>query len=180
MAVDMTDVRVFIPAIRRTLEPTTASADSDYSDTLLKNMAADAVGELIAINGDFFPYTLEVTNASAVNSAEDFEYITDPEVPIYLHPLVAVVAAIQLTVSQLASSKSREVIANEGGRWEYETSTTVLKNRLDALFRRRDEVVEQLKLTNPVLITDSWVSTLFERTESLARTAEPYFDGSLS
>ena len=181
MPVELTDVRIFIPRIRRELEPGPVASGSvpasAYSDNTLKDVAADAVGELQLIGGASFPYTLsiqETTPASAF-TPDAWEYETDPAVPLILHNLVAVQAALTQVYREAQSFKSAEKISDEGSSWEVQRASSLMKARIDFLLQRRKEILERLKFDNPELVTDQFVNLLEERSNALDQAIEPYF-----
>jgi hypothetical protein len=180
---DLADVRIFIPRIRRELDPGTppASAAADYSDDMLKDVAADAVGELYLVGGSAWPYALNIASATPASafSPDQWEYYTDPEVPLMLHNLVAIQAALTQLYRDAQEFKTQEKISDEGSAWEVQRSATLMRERLAAMLKRRQEIIDQLKYENPQLVTDGFVNLLAERTPSLDVFIEPYYyDGS--
>lgn len=181
MAVDLNDVRVFIPRIRRELDPgaqsITSSAASGYSDEQLKNVAADSIGMLIAIAGPtLFPYVLSITNADTASAAWDWEYRTDPEIPLHLHGLVALQAAIDQIYQDFLNFKTKEKISDEGSSWEIDRSATVFKDRLNGKVSQRNAILERLKIDNPELVLDAFINTLYERDATIAAEVEAFYD----
>jgi len=180
---DLADVRIFIPRIRRELDPGTplASAAADYSDDMLKDVAADCVGELYLIGGSAFPYTLNISDTTPASAftPDQWEYYTDPEVPIVLHNLIAIQATLTQLYRDAQEFRTAEKISDEGSSWEVQRSATLMKERINAALRRRMDILDQLKYENPQLVTDYFVNTLEERSNQLDRFIEPYFyDGS--
>ena len=181
---DLADVRIFIPRIRRELDPgtATASAAPGYTDDMLKDVAADAVGELYLIGGSAFPYSLNIASATPASAyaPNDWEYYTDPEVPIILHNLVAIQAALTQLYRDAQAFKTQEKISDEGSAWEVQRSATLMRDRINAMLQRRKEILAQLAYANPELVTDYFVNMLEERSLNLDRVIEPYYyDGSV-
>lgn len=176
---DLADVRIFIPRIRRELDPGVAyaSAAPAYSDDMLKHVAADAVGELRLIGGDAFPYALNIASATppSAYSPDQWEYYTDPEVPLILHNLVAIQAALGQLYRDAQDFKTSEKIKDEGSSWEVAKSATLMKERINAMLQRRKEILEQLRYAAPQLVTDTFVNLLEERAISLDPFIEPYY-----
>jgi hypothetical protein len=176
---DLADVRIFIPRIRRELDPgmPLASAAAEYSDDMLKDVAADAVGELYLIGGTAFNYSINIASATPASafSPDQWEYYTDPEVPLPLHNLVAIQAALTQLYRDAQAFKTQEKISDEGSSWEVQRSATLMRERINAMLRRRQEILEQLKYENPQLVTDAFVNLLQERTPSLDVFIEPYY-----
>lgn len=176
---DLADVRVFIPRIRRELDPGVAyaSAASAYTDDMLKDVAADAVGELYLIGASTFPYALNISSATPASAftPDQWEYYTDPEVPLVLHNLVAIQSALTQLYREAQQFRTKESISDEGSSWEIQRSSQLMKSRIDALLQRRKEMFDALTRDNPSLITDTFINTLEERSNHLDRIIEPYY-----
>jgi hypothetical protein len=173
---DDRDVRIIVPRIRRALEPgvAVASAASGYTDDMLKDVAADAVAELILIGGPSFPFTLSVSSADASGFAQ--EYLMDPAPDLSTQSLVAAQAAIGQVWNQLSTLRISEKISNESGSWEYQKSATILRDKIKALFSLRDEALAQMKLANVVPALDTFTSLLRTRSPTIDADVDQ-FDG---
>jgi len=176
---DLADVRIFIPRIRRELDPGTApaSAAAAYTDDMLKDVAADSVGELYLIGGSAFPYALNISGATPASAfpPDQWEYYTDPEVPIVMHSLIAIQAALTQLYRDAQEFRTAEKISDEGSSWEVQRSATLMKERLAAMLSRRRDILDQLRYENPQLVTDYFVNMLEERSNQLDMFIEPYF-----
>ena len=173
---DLTDVRIFIPRIRRELDPgvASASAASEYSDDMLKDVAADAIGELSLIGGPSFPYVLSVASGTppSATAPQNWEYVTDPEIPLILYNLVAVQAALTQVYNDAQTFKTQEKITDEGSSWEYQRSSTLVKARIDFLLKRRQEILDRLMYEIPQIITDVFVNSLNDWSDGLDSIVE--------
>lgn len=172
---DLTDVRIFIPRIRRELDPGVASGAMTYTDDMLKDVAADAVGELSLVGGDSFPYTLSVASATPPSATppQDWEYVTDPAVPLILYNLVAIQAALTQVYREAQNFKTQEKISDEGSSWEYQRSSTLVRARIDFLLKRRQEIFDRLRYDIPELAYDSLVNTLNDWSDGLDALVNP-------
>jgi hypothetical protein len=144
---------------------------------MLKDVAADSVGELYLIGGPAFPYALNIASATPASAftPDQWEYYTDPEVPLPLHNLVAIQAAITQLYRDAQEFKTQERISDEGSAWEVQRSATLMKARIEAMIQRRKAILDQLQYENPQLITDGFVNLLQERTPGLDMFIEPYY-----
>lgn len=167
------DVRIMTPRVRRALDPgvDAASAASAYTDDMIKDITADAVGELILCAGDAFPYSLVVSSADA--SGFPVEYITVPELPIEVQNLVAIQAAITQTIKDLHDVKTSERISDEGSTWEYSLSPTIFRDKLKTLQDQLKCAIDELKSSN--LPLDRFINTLEQRDETTSRLVEPWY-----
>lgn len=176
---DLADVRIFIPRIRRELDPGTpiASAASAYTDDMLKDVAADSVGELYLIGGPAFPYSLNIASSTPASAytPDQWEYYTDPEVPLVLHNLVAIQAALTQLYRDAQQFRTVEKVADEGSSAEIQRSATLMRDRINAMLQRRKDILEQLSYQYPQFAETGFVSLLEERSAQLDRFIEPYF-----
>jgi hypothetical protein len=176
---DLTDVRIFIPRIRRELDPGTpyASAASGYTDDVLKDVAADSVNEISLVVGPVsFPYIVYVSSATPASATapQDWEYNTDPAVPLLYHGLIAVQAAINQLYVDAQSFKTMERIADEGSTWEWQKSANLLQQRINILLQRRKDMIDRIVKDNPELSYDSFENLLSIREPFLDVFIEPY------
>ena len=171
---NLDDVRIMIPRVRRALDATSpsASAASAFSDDQIKDMTADSIGMLMMIGGNDFPFTLNVSTRNVITNYPE-EYTTDPEFPIEVQNVVAYQVAIEQAVSELKDLKTKEKIADEGSSWEYEKSSTVIREKIRSLQDLRDRALARLSRENfPV---DTFINILGERDLATDTLVEPYY-----
>lgn len=141
-----------IPQVRRALDPgvALASAASGYTDDMLAAIIADASCELLMIGGsDAFPFTTTVASASVYGYPS--EWLIDPAPPMEIQALIATQAALGQVFNELRGLKTRERISNEGATWEYEKSSTILRDKVALLRYQRDKALELASRVVPSL-----------------------------
>lgn len=171
MPLDGRDVRLIVPILRRRLDPGvgSASAASGYTDDMLKDVAADAAGELIAIGGEAFPYTLTVASADAQGFPVEFYVEPEPTYPI--QQLIAIQGAINQISTELRGLRSSERITSHAGTWSYDKDTIFLRDRLKALLAARDAAM-RVAITDTRII-DRFSDLLVARAPDIATEIGP-------
>jgi len=171
---NLDDVQILIPRIRRALEPGVASASAavTYTDRMITEIAADAIGELMLIGGDAFPFTLNVAGRDVNNYPS--AWTTSPALPEEIMSLVAIQAVVGQLYGEIRDLKTSETIANEGSRWEYTRSVTLLKDRLATLMRDRDLILAKIERLNPTL--DQFVNLVKARAPQTQADVEGFYN----
>lgn len=178
MAVELNDVRVLIPRVRRALDGPAASGpdapSNTYTDDELKSLIADAIGEIIFFTGGAFHHTLDVIDRDdAYNSPT--EWAVNPALTEAEASVVAAQAALNTFFFSLSALKTQETISDEGQTWSYTVSATLIRDQMAYLMKLRDAALEQIKAEQLVAL-DSYVSYVRERDAIASCYIEPWVE----
>jgi hypothetical protein len=170
-APDPKDVRVLVPRIRRAVEG--AGAPSVLTDDAVKDLAADAIAEVILYTGSVFGKQLVVIDVDDATGAPS-EYATSEELTLPEAAVIATQAALDFFFHRFANTKVSERISDEAQAWEYSLSATLLRDQLKLLVDERNRALEALG-TGTAL--ESYASFLMVRDTHTAQLIEPWVDG---
>lgn len=176
---DIRDLRVLIPAARRSIDGPEATGSASVSATLTDDMVlaavADATAELILMVGPHaFGYTLEVTERDTDYMAP-VEWATDKERSPQVDAVIVSQAALNYHFRRLTELKTSETIKDEGEEWTYSISANALATWLKLLTETRDRALDMLITLGAPL--DTYVSTVTARDVATARLVEPWVEG---
>lgn len=169
MPPDPRDVRVLIPRVRRAVE---GPGSVTLTDEEIKDITADAIGEVILYTGGVFGKTLEVTARDDQYGAP-IEYQTSEELTLAEQAVIAAQAAINHFFFMFAGVKVQESIGDEAQTWSYGLSANLLTEQLRQLVRDRDAALEQVK-DEGVEISDSYTSFIAVRDVHTSQLIEPW------
>lgn len=179
MAVELNDVKVLIPRVRRALDGPAATApdapSNTYTDEELKSLIADAIGEIIFFTGGAFPHTLNVADRDETYSSPT-EWTVDPPLGEAQASVVAAQAALNTFFFSLRDLKMSETISDEGQSWDYTLSATLVRDQMQYLIALRDRALEQIKAEQAVYL-DAYVSYVHERDILASAYVEPFITG---
>lgn len=170
---DLTDVRVMIPRVRRSLEGPTASASgvSSIDDEQYEALIADAVADIILYSGGLFGHTLEVVERDEAYGAptrwRTGDVLSEDEVTV-----IVAQAALNYFFHQFREAKTSEKIADEAGSWEWTKSAAALSEQIRSLREARNNALAILTRLHPAL--DQYVNLLEARDVVIDRQIEPY------
>lgn len=176
MAVEINDVRVLIPRVRRALDGPAASSSaapsSSYDDEALKTLVADAIGEVIFFTGGVFPHKLNVAARDDVYGAPT-EWTIDPPLSEAEAGVIAAQAALNTYFFSLRDLKTSETIQDEGQQWSYSLSATLIRDQMQYLMALRDKALEQIKAEQSAAL-DTYISFIHERDVLASTYVEPW------
>lgn len=175
------DVRQLIPRIRRAIDGPTADSEVATSVTLsndqVKDLAADAIANLIFYSGGTWGYTLTVTETDD-DTGFPSEYDVAPDLDLAPQTLVVAQAALDYFFHEFRDKKVQETIANEARSWTYQLSANLLLEQFRFLQKMRDGALEQIIQNASGLV--SYTSFLAVRDACVSRYIEPYVDSNLA
>lgn len=179
MAVEINDVRVLIPRVRRALDGPTASSSAapsnTYDDEAIKALVADAIGEVIFFTGGSFKHTLDVAQRDDVYSSPT-EWTVNPPLSEAEASVIAAQAAINTYFFSLRELKTQETIKDEGQEWSYTVSATLVRDQMAYLMKIRDAALEQIQADQSYAL-DQYVSFVHERDRWASYYVEPWVSG---
>lgn len=161
---DPRDVRVLIPDTRRAIDGPTATSSAAVSASLdddqVKNVIADALGDVILLEGGVFGTTLDVTARDDYYQAP-IEWATGRELTVQEKRAIVAQSALNFYFITVKSIKTSERISDEGQNWEYTVSAQLLRDQLRALIDMRDKALAAL--ADQGVAPDAWVDFVHER-----------------
>lgn len=161
---DLRDIRVLTPDTRRAIDGPTATSSAAVSSSLdddqVKNLIADALGDVILLEGGVFGKTLEVTARDDYYQAPT-EWRTSEELSVQEKRAIVAQAALNFYFQTVKSLKTSEVISDEGQSWEYSLSAQLLRDQLRALIDMRDKAIAAL--ADEGVPASAWVDYVHER-----------------
>lgn len=167
-----TDVMALVPRIRRAIEG--VGEDPVLSDEDVRDLAADAISEIILYSGGVFGKSLVVTEYDTDTNAPS-EYATSDELTLAEASVVATQAALNYFFFKFVGLKTSERITNEAQEWEYQLSANVLRDQLALLIKDRDAALETVSAAGAPL--DRYQSILAVRDAAVAAAVEPWVLG---
>lgn len=170
-----TDVRVLVPRIRRAVEG--AGAPEVLTDDALKDIAADAIAEVILYTGSVFGKQLVVTSTDDATGAPD-EYATSDALTLQEQAVIATQAALDFFFHSFVNTKVSERISDEAQSWEYTLSATLLRDQLALLVKERDRALDALAGVGGAML-DAYESFLAVRDTHTAQLVEPWVTGAI-
>jgi hypothetical protein len=179
MAPDLTDVRVLIPRVRRSLEGPFGSASgmagATLEDAQVEALIADAIADVILYTGGLFGHQLLVAardpDYGAPTKWKTDEQLTEPEGTV-----IVAEAALRFFYQSVKDMKVQESIANEGQSWSWSMSANAVVEWLKMLKGRRDEALAIVSQLNGIVI-DGFTSYLAVRDSAVAAYIEPFASG---
>jgi hypothetical protein len=166
-----TPVSALVPRIRRAVEG--AGAPEVLSVDAVRDLAADAIAEVILYTGSVFGKQLVVT-ATDDQTGAPTDYATSDALTLPEQAVIATQAALDYFFHQFASTKVSERIADEAQTWEYTLSATLLRDQLKQLVAERDKALAALESGVPL---ESYVSFIAVRDAHTSQLIEPWVDG---
>jgi hypothetical protein len=168
---EQTDVKVLIPRIRRAVEG--AGAPEVLTDEAVRDLAADAIAEVMLYTGSVFGKQLVVT-ATDDTTGYPTEYATSDALTLPEQAVIATQAALDYFFHRFASTKVSERIADEAQTWEYTLSANLLRDQLKQLVAERDKALAALEGAAPM---DRYESFIAVRDAHTSQLIEPWVDG---
>lgn len=168
-----TNIRVLVPRIRRAVEGV-VQAQWSLTDDQVKDLAADAIADVILYIGSFFGKSLDVTAVDPVSSAPT-EYATSDAITLAEQGVIAAQAALNYFFFKFAGMKVSETIADEASSWDYSLSPNLLVTQMKLLVDSRDKALEALETHNGAI--DEYVSFIAIRDTQTSRMIEPWVYG---
>lgn len=169
--VDLTDLRVLVPAARRALEgPYGPPAGKPALTTeQVYQAVADACADVILFSGTLFGHELKVKKRDPLVGFPT-EWQTEVELSVWEGAVIVNQAALDYFFHLFRDFKTTETIQNEGTQWSYDLSPGVIKNYLETLKENRDRAIEALRLHHPVL--DRYASNIRVRDQATVAVLE--------
>lgn len=168
------NVRVLIPSIRRALVGPEGTI-GDLSDAAAKDLAADAIADVLFYTGGAWPHTLIVEGVDEDYGAP-VEWLVEPDLDPAESRVVVAQAALNFFFTNIREAKVSETITNEAQTWAYTKSSSVISDQLKLLREMRDQALEQIMGAFPQTY-DLYVSFLEVRDRATARQIEPWVTG---
>jgi len=142
---DLTDLAVLVPKARRKIEgPFGLPNGRTLLDSQIYAMVGDAIGEMIAIAGEWFKHTLKVKKRDPLVGFAT-EWQTDTPLTEEEAAIVIAQVALDFYFSLFRDMKVSETIQNEGTQWTWEVSANLLKSYLQSVIEERDKAIGGLK-----------------------------------
>lgn len=166
------DVADLIPRVRRAIEgPDSLNPPlQPLGDPQIEALAADCIADIILLTGGEWGHTLERVPDESSDGVED--YYVDPPLSLEEESLIAAQAALTYFFHQYKDAKVSERVVNEAQAWEWERSSTLLRDYLKLLVDTRNQALTALKATHPVLARAA--SILVVRDRVAAAYLEPW------
>lgn len=172
---DLSDVRVLIPRMRRSLDGPTATGSaavsSKLSDDQLTAVIADAIADVIFFSSGAFPRKLEVVerdpNYMAPIAWKTSEPLSEDETSV-----IVAQAALNYFFNTLSTLKTGETMKEADREWAWTISASAIAERVKELRAQRDRAIELLTAQN--VVAEAWINTLEVRDAYTDLLIEPF------
>jgi hypothetical protein len=166
------NVRVYTGKVARAIFGPTYSPDSGFpvlSEDQLKDLVADTISKLIFFTNGLWPWNLQVDQRDSngmpceysIVSAGNPTPVNVPTLPIQDETLIVTQAALDWFFFEFKDKKTSEEISDEGQKWSYTLSASVLASQYQGLRTDRDKALE-IVIQRADYLTD-YVSFIAER-----------------
>lgn len=162
-------VDTLIPPIKRAIDGPTASV-SALTDEQARDLAADAIGEVILLTGGLFEHQLLVIARDPTYGAPT-EWEIDPALEEFEKAVIVNQAALNFFFHKLRDVKVAETIRDEGAEHSYQLSSSLIRDQMKYLADARDRALEAIQARTPVPI--AYLSFLAQRDAQVAALVEP-------
>lgn len=170
---DLRNIRALVPRIRRAVEGV-VQAEWTLTDDEVKDIAADAIADIMLYSGNIFGRTLDVIARDPVRGSPT-EYQTSTPLALPEQGVISAQAALTYFFFRFSGAKTAETIADEASSYSWERSPNLLIQQLKMLQQQRDKALEALEIEEGVL--DTYISFVAVRDTMTARYIEPWVWG---
>lgn len=146
------NVRVYTGKVARaifgpTYNPT--APQPSLTENQLKDLVADTIGKLIFFSNGLWPWTLNVDLRDSNGMPCEYSILSNgaqapvqPVLPIQDETLIVCQAALDWFFFEFKDKKTSEEISDEGQKWSYTLSASVLASQYQGLRQDRDRALE--------------------------------------